>query len=239
MNVEYLEIIFENEDPIDLKNLIEGLNSILQLYIYYTNDNNIKFEVPFLKKGSPFKIILKPVGKLFNYGKEFIEKFKKDSDNFKINNFEDSKIQKDYNKKYKYIIKFFEISINKSTTINNYYNNKVDTYYSSEKEKKEIIKNIQEQLKDDCEIIFYEKQLFNWEQTNFKSDKQGNKGIIKNIYNKSLIVKFNKSYIKEQMMNGDNWQNLNYSVDVEVQYNKDNVPTCYLIKKCYEEETFK
>lgn len=124
-----------------------------------------------------------------------------------------------------------------------YYDNRQIKYYyigaSDAIKCEDFAKQLQE---NDSSSEYYTQVAMRWVQTNFTDRKNGNKGIIESINQKSLKVIFNSKEIQKEMTSAhpdfpnELWQNLIYIVDVEVMYIDGNAKY-YKILKNYSDLT--
>lgn len=256
-----LVIKIDHSDPISLVDLTVGLNSIASLYNDFTkNDKKAQLLVTEINKGSiaidlitasaastiPLISNVNNVVQFCHYIKLLIAICKKSNTETIESLINDnhlptpsSKNIKDFSKSINIISKpkdkvdIKTQDINTGQIFNHCVFNGVDT--------SEMLKNIPD-LIDENITYEYKKQLFEWVQTNFSELKTGNKGLIRNIHQKSLRVIFDNETIKKEMTtksdDGINWQNKYYTVDVELQVEKNNKPVRYKILKNYAEDSF-
>lgn len=258
-----LSLHIKNNQPVDLIDLTLGLNSFAKLYSSFAKGTDARLLVKQIKEGSIIVDLITtmymsvvPLISDVNNILQFCEYLKlltailKGTNKEEINKIiSDNYLQNPTIQDYKYFKDTLNITNNKNDTINietiNIKNNKIyNNCIIYGNEISEMKNNIDKIINDKREYkTMYNKQLFQWVQTNFdnsKKENKGNKGIISNIYREPLRIIFDNNIIQNEMTTSNNniqWQDKYYIVDVEVLYNNDK-PKVYKILKNYSEESF-
>ena len=248
---ESLSIKIDRDTPISLDDLTIGLNSISYLYSNFTKGNkNAKLLVKEVNKSSILLTLISNVNSIAPLVSgladatnllqfcQYLELLKDICIALKNDSSIPSNVTKNnilsFKKNCQLIKNTNDSLLYTVNAPNNQGNIEVNINGG---ESKKIDENVSLFFKDDKDDKIKLKQLFTWVQINFEKTNTGNKGLIENIYPKPLKVTFEEESIKKEMMSGDNWQNMGYIVDVEVQI-MNNEPMVYKVLKNYQNDMF-